>query len=155
MLSRRSFLITLLSAPALLLPADLWAQAGTFLSEEEAPRAIFPDGTSFKKLRIPSTPELRAKVRSLLGSTRPSLWEEHYTVFKAKKGEGLIGYGVIVEEIGKHRPITFIVGVRADGKVQDVAVMVYREPYGGQVRYGRFLVQYEGKTLRDPLLPYR
>ena len=28
-------------------------------------------------------------------------------------------------------------------------------PYGGEVRYPRFLAQYAGKTLRDPLLPYR
>jgi hypothetical protein len=61
---------------------------------------------------------------------------------------------MIVEEIGKHQPITFMVGVQPDGKVADVAVMVYRESYGGQVRYARFLAQFTGKTLRHPMLPW-
>ncbi len=155
MLSRRSFLLSLLTPPTFLVPVELYAQAGIFLKEEEAAAAIFPDAASFEKIRIPSTPELRAKVQSLLDTTRPSLWEQQYTIFKAKKAEALLGYGVIVEEIGKHRPITFIVGVRPDGKVEDVAVMVYREPYGGDVKYRRFLKQYAGKSLRNPLLPYR
>jgi hypothetical protein len=33
--------------------------------------------------------------------------------------------------------------------------MVYREPYGGEVRYPRFLAQYRGKNLTAPLLPFR
>ena len=33
--------------------------------------------------------------------------------------------------------------------------MVYREAYGGEVRDRRFLQQYKGKQLKDPLLPYR
>jgi len=104
---------------------------------------------------VPSTPELRAQLQTHLGALRPSLWEEEYVIFTAKQKAMLLGYGVIVEEIGKHQPITFIVGVRPDGKVAEVAIMAYREPYGGEVRYPRFLVQYTGKTLRDPLLPYR
>jgi len=94
-------------------------------------------------------------MQTQLGTLRPSLWEVEYIIFTAKQREMLLGYGVIVEEIGKSLPITFIVGVRPDGKVAEVAVMAYREPYGGEVRYPRFLAQYAGKTLRDPLLPYR
>jgi Na+-translocating ferredoxin:NAD+ oxidoreductase RnfG subunit len=60
----------------------------------------------------------------------------------------------VVEEIGKHRPITFVVGIRPDGKVEDVAVMAYREAYGGEVRSQRFLAQYRGKGPRDDLRPY-
>ncbi|GIX46518.1 MAG: hypothetical protein KatS3mg131_0729 [Candidatus Tectimicrobiota bacterium] len=153
MLQRRAFLQGLLTPLAL--AARAAAQAGVYLSETEAPAAVFPRATAFERLVVPATPALRAKVQALLGATRPSLWEPEYVIFKAKRGERLLGYGVIVEEIGKHRPITFIVGVRPNGRVQDVAVMVYREPYGGEVRYGRFLAQYTGKSLRDALLPYR
>ena len=94
-------------------------------------------------------------MQTQLGTRRPSLWEAEYIIFTAKQRETLLGYGVIVEEIGKSLPITFMVGVRPDGKVAEVAVMAYREPYGGEVRYPRFLAQYAGKTIRDPLLPYR
>ena len=74
-----------------------------------------------------------------------------YVTFKAMRGDTLVGYAIIVEEIGKHRPITFVVGVRPDGTVNDVAVMAYREAYGGEVKTKRFLAQYRGKRPRDRL----
>lgn len=154
MLSRRGFTLSLLS-PVLFWPQFLWAQAGEYLIENEAPPAVFPHATAFERQVVPSTPALRDRMQALLGAARPSLWEPQYIVYTARQNEILLGYAVIVEEIGKHQPITFIVGVRPDGTVQDVAVMVYREPYGGEVRYGRFLAQYEGKTLHNRLLPYR
>lgn len=155
MLSRRAFTRSLIVHAAAILPGELWAQEGQFLTEATAPAAVFPQATTFERTVVPATAELRAQVQARLGTLRPSLWEEAYVVFMAKQGDRFLGYGVIVEEIGKHQPITFIVGVRPDGQVAEVAIMAYREPYGGDVRYKRFLAQYAGKTLRDPLLPYR
>jgi len=154
-LSRRAFALGLMTHAAGLLPSEVQAQEGVFLTEAAAPAAVFPRATDFERTIVPSTPELRAQIQTRLGALRPSLWEEEYVIFTAKHRAMLLGYGVIVEEIGKHQPITFIVGVRPDGKVAEVAIMAYREPYGGEVRYPRFLAQYTGKTLRDPLLPYR
>ena len=131
------------------------AQEGIFLKEEEAPKAVFPDATSFLRKVIPSTPELKEKIKQFTGKTPTSIWEDSYITFVAKKDETILGYAVIVEEIGKHRPITFIVGVGTDHKIKDAALMVYREAYGGEVRDRRFLQQYKGKQLKDPLLPYR
>ena len=42
-------------------------------------------------------------------------------------------------------------GVRAGSQREDVAVMAYREAYGGEVRSTRFLQQYRGKTPGAPL----
>jgi len=131
------------------------AQEGIFLKEEEATKAVFPDATSFLRKVIPSNDELKDKIKQRMGKTLTSLWEDSYVTFVAKKGETILGYAVIVEEIGKHRPITFIVGVGSDHKIKDAALMVYREAYGGEVRDRRFLQQYKGKQLKDPLLPYR
>jgi hypothetical protein len=131
------------------------AQEGIFLKEEEAPKAVFPDATSFLREVIPSSDELKDNIKQRMGKTLTSLWEDSYVTFVAKKGETILGYAVIVEEIGKHRPITFIVGVGSDHKIKDAALMVYREAYGGEVRDRRFLQQYKGKQLKDPLLPYR
>ena len=155
MLSRRTFALGLMTQAAGLLPGELYAQEGRFLTEATAPAAVFPQATAFARTVVPSTPELRAQMQTQLGTLRPSLWEVEYIIFTAKQREMLLGYGVLVEEIGKSLPITFMVGVRPDGKVAEVAIMAYREPYGGEVRYPRFLAQYTGRTLRDPLLPYR
>jgi hypothetical protein len=131
------------------------SQEGMFLKEEEAPRAVFPDATSVERKVIPSSDDLKSKIAQRMGKTKTSLWEDSYVTFRAKKGETVLGYAVIVEEIGKHRPITFVVGVGLDRKIKDAALMVYREAYGGEVRDRRFLQQYKGKELNDPLLPYR
>jgi hypothetical protein len=131
------------------------AQEGVFLKEEEAARAVFPETTSVERKVIPSSEDLRSKIAQRMGKTKTSLWEDSYVTFIAKKGESILGYAVIVEEIGKHRPITFVVGIGTDHKIKDAALMVYREAYGGEVRDRRFLQQYKGKQLKDPLLPYR
>src|SRR5262249_47491782 len=85
----------------------------------------------------------------------PSLWEESYRVVTVTRADAVAGYVVVVEEIGKHRPITFAVGIRPDGKLQDMAVLAYREAYGGEIKDKRFLGQYREKGLGDVLLPYR
>jgi len=126
-------------------------QEGVFLTEEAAPPAVFPDADTFARLVVPATPDLREHMRKLLGNMTPSVWEDEYATFTAKRGEIVLGYAIIVEEIGKHRPITFVVGVRPDGTVNDVAVMAYREAYGGEVQTKRFLRQYHGKSGADGL----
>jgi Na+-translocating ferredoxin:NAD+ oxidoreductase RnfG subunit len=156
MLSRRRFLTSLVAPALLTLTPDLLsAQEGVFLSEDEAPKAVFPEGTHIEKRVIPSTESLREKMMGLLGRTRPSIWEDAYVAFLVRRNGERLGFAVIAEEIGKHRPITFVVGIKPNGKVRDVAVMVYREAYGGEVRERRFMRQYHDKDLSAPLLPYR
>ncbi len=136
------------------LVAPTRAQEGVFLREDQAPQAVFPDATSFAREVVIATPELRDRLRALVAPTVSSTWEEQYVTFKATSGSRLLGYAIVVEEIGKHRPITFIVGVRPDDTVNDVAVMAYREAYGGEVKSKRFLAQYHGKAAADALQPF-
>ncbi|MFO7655251.1 MAG: FMN-binding protein [Candidatus Krumholzibacteriia bacterium] len=62
-----------------------------------------------------------------------------------------LGWAVVTEQIGHHRPITFLVHVKPDGDVGSVHVMVYRESRGGEIRRERFLRQYRGKNRDSPL----
>jgi Na+-translocating ferredoxin:NAD+ oxidoreductase RnfG subunit len=67
-------------------------------------------------------------------------------------GRGALrGYAVVTEEIGKYRPITFMVGATPDLAVRDVEVLAYRESRGGEVKRKRFLSQYRGKRAADPI----
>jgi Na+-transporting NADH:ubiquinone oxidoreductase subunit C len=131
------------------------AQEGVFLRPEESPRVLFPGAEASAVDTVPATPELRSRIRAELGRVPPSLWEPAYPIFTASRDGAVVGYVVIVEEIGKHRPITFAVAVRLDGLAHDAAVLAYREPYGGEIRQPRFLAQYRGKGARDDLQPYR
>jgi hypothetical protein len=125
-----------------------------FLRAEDAPGQLFPDASEVTERRVTATADVQQRIRAALGRA-PSLWEGIYRIFTVTRADGRRGHVVVVEEIGKHRPITYAVAVDAEGSVHDVAVLAYREAYGGEVRERRFLKQYARKTLGDPLLPYQ
>lgn len=56
-------------------------------------------------------------------------------------------YAVPLQQPGQHEYIDLMYGVDADGTVHRIDVMVYREPYGGEVRGRRFMRQFEGESL--------
>lgn len=56
-----------------------------------------------------------------------------------------------LDELGKHYPITLMVKVVEPGKIDGALVRVYREHVGEGVRKNRFLTQFKGKTLSDPI----
>ncbi|HEV8441004.1 MAG TPA: FMN-binding protein [Methylomirabilota bacterium] len=130
------------------------AQEGVFLAVEESPRYLFPDASDVSDRSVVSTPYLQSRIRAIMGRP-PTLWESAYRIFTAKRGERLLGFVAVVEEIGKHRPITFAVAVSPDATVHDIAVLAYREAYGGEVKERRFLRQYAGRKATAALLPYQ
>src|SRR5262249_352666 len=115
---------------------------------------LFPGSSGATLRTIEGTTAFRTEVRARL-ERPPSMWEASYPIFTAMKNDQVQGFVVIVEEIGKHRPITYAVGVDPDGRGRDVLVLAYREPYGGEIRERRFLKQYGNKKASAPLLPYR
>jgi len=149
---------TLLPAGLLLLPLVVRGQgsgATVYLTVEQAPKAVFPEADRFERRDIPVTPALSGKLRQWVAPAKPTIWEPFYMTFVARKEDQIIGYAVICEEIGKHRPITFIVGVTPDGKVKDAAIMMYREPQGDEVRHRGFLAQFAGKALDNPIMQHQ
>ena len=154
-MSSRRHILPLVVCTCMLAPRFVaWAQEGRFLTDAEAPAAVFPDADRFESHTVPDTPTLREAIRGRMAPVTPSMWEDAYVVVSAFRGMEALGQAVIVEEIGKHRPITFVVGLRSDGTVQDVAVVAYREAYGGEIRSRRFLRQYVGRRPTDDLRPY-
>lgn len=140
-------------APVLLAPPARAAEV--YLTEEEAPAAVFPDAVRFERREIVATAELRRRVGERLAPVKATVREARYPVWTAYGETERLGEAIVVEEIGKHRAITFVVGIDSAGEVAGVAVMAYREPYGSEVRSRRFLRQYEGKGADDPLIPAR
>lgn len=124
-----------------------------YLTWAEAPAAVFADADRFVQRQVESTPDFRARVRARLAGVEPSCWEDRYRIATAYRGGTAIGDAIEVEEVGKHRRITFVVGIAPSDEVVDVAVMAYREAYGGEVRSKRFLGQYRGKHAKDALAP--
>ena len=145
-----------LAVAILLLPPSAYAEkVDVYLTLEEAPQAVFPEADSFERKDVEVNDAIRRRMKKLIGRLKPTIWEPFYISFIATKQEEVIGYAVICEEIGKHRPITFIVAAYPDGSVKDVALMMYREPVGEEVRYRPFLKQFAGKSLENPIFPRR
>jgi Na+-translocating ferredoxin:NAD+ oxidoreductase RnfG subunit len=119
------------------------------LSADQARREIFPEGVRTRNETRALDVATRARLEKQLG--RP-IDEDSVAATLVYDSAGVLrGYAVITEEIGKYRPITFMVGVTPQFTVRDVAVMVYRESRGGDVKRKRFLAQYRGKSTRDPI----
>ena len=119
-----------------------------YLTEEQALKLLFPKSQQVRAETLRLTPDQKARIQEKIGWKFP---EESFRAFKAESNGKVDGYAVIQETIGKHRPITYIVGVTPDGKVSNIEILVYRESKGSEVRMKRFNSQYEGKTTLDPI----
>jgi hypothetical protein len=158
-----TFLLVLL---CILSPARVWAErvwdselkrylteqemsmAEVYLTEEEALKLMFPKSTHIKKelLRVPT--EKKMTIEDRIGWKFP---EDSFDVYIGESGSQIDGYALVQHTIGKHKPMTYMVGVDHTGHVLNVELLVFREARGSEVRTKRFNVQYEGKTVLDPV----
>lgn len=122
--------------------------AEVFLSEDEALKLMFPKSERIRKDLIRLTPEKKAQVEERIGWKFP---EEVFEIYIGETGAQIDGYALIQNTIGKHKPMTYMVGVDNTGHVLNVELLVFRESRGSEVRTKRFNVQYEGKTVSDPV----
>ncbi len=128
-------------------PADNF-QIQAFLTEEQALGVVFPDCDEIVADNLVITPEEKSHLETVLSRR---LCEDGFVVYLGKKGGVLQGYAIITEEIGKFHPFTFIVGVQPDGKINNLAILVYRESRGGEIARKRFLYQFIGKSFKNPI----
>lgn len=117
-------------------------------SEDAALAEIFPDADSAHAHSVPVDSTMREALKSRLGWVVRDTVLDYFDIFEAGQ---IAGTAVVAEEQGKYRPITFIAGVDTTFRVVDVRVLVYRESRGGEVRHTRFLKQYRGKSLDNPI----
>ena len=119
-----------------------------YFSEEEAAQVMFPDSENIRRETLTVTDEQKAFVEQVIGWEFP---EYTFDVFIGESQGNIDGYAMIQNTIGKHRPITYMVGVTATGECMNFEVMVYREARGNEIATKRFNYQYQGKTIGDPI----
>lgn len=130
-------------------------KAQSLMSLEEAGRHIFgAKAVLEQRIFVPDLSqqkELEAELaQAIKGGWRP-LWSKEYALYRVRLDGKFKAWLLIVEEIGKHKPITFAVGVSSLGIIEGLEVLEYRESYGVQIAKQGFLRQYIGKTLKDPI----
>ncbi|GJQ48280.1 putative membrane associated lipoprotein involved in thiamine biosynthesis apbE [Candidatus Kuenenia stuttgartiensis] len=123
-------------------------QMDVYLTQEEALKLVFPKSDEIVTDEFIMTPEEKQHLEQLL---KRRIFEDGFIVYIGKKNNEIQGYAIITEEIGKFHPFTFIVGVKPNGKISEVAVLVYRESRGGEIARKRFLHQFSGKSFKNSI----
>lgn len=85
------------------------------------------------------------------GARADSLRVDSGVVLRVSRGDSLLGFARVGNVIGKDQPITFLVAVDPSDRLKDIDILVYREPYGGEVAYEPWRKQFRGKTAADSL----
>lgn len=122
--------------------------AEVFLTEEDAVKLMFPKSERIRKELLTIPADKKAIVENRIGWKFP---EESFEVYIGETGTHIDGYALVQNTIGKHKPMTYMVGVDAHGLVSNVELLIFREARGSEVRTKRFNVQYEGKSALDPV----
>lgn len=97
--------------------------------------------------------KIHASLRRVFGDSArvDSLTVGPETVWRVSRGDSLAGFAVVRNVIGKDQPITFLVATDAGNVLKDIDVLVYREPYGGEVAFVAWRRQFRGKSAQDPI----
>ncbi|MCP4254581.1 MAG: FMN-binding protein [Candidatus Scalindua sp.] len=119
-----------------------------YLTEEQALREVFPHCDEILFNVVPLTEEEKSQLQNKL---RRKIYEDFFVVYMGIKSGKVTGYAIITEEIGKFHPYTFIVSVDLKGKIDKIAILVYRESRGSEIAKKRFLYQFKGKSLKNKI----
>jgi hypothetical protein len=122
--------------------------AEVFMTEDEAVKIMFPKSERVRKAVIRLSQEKKDVVEQRIGWKFP---EESFDVYIGETGDTIDGYAMVHNTIGKHKHMTYMVGVDPKGACTDVELLVFREAKGSDVGRKRFNAQYEGKTVSDPI----
>jgi hypothetical protein len=122
--------------------------AEVFMSEEDAVKLMLPKSQRIRRELIRLTQEKKELIEERIGWKFP---EDSFEVYIGETGDTVDGYALLHNTIGKHRHMTYMVGVDAEGRCTNVELLVFREAKGSEVGKKRFNSQYEGKTVSDPI----
>jgi len=85
------------------------------------------------------------------GARVDTLQVDSGSVLRVSRADSLLGFAAVGNVLGKDQPITFLVAIDPTDRLKDVDILVYREPYGGEVAYEPWRRQFRGKSARDSL----
>jgi len=124
------------------------ARAEVYLTESQALGVILGDKAIVRHEQKSLDAELRRKLEQSSNLRFP---ESTVTFFIAAQDGKPAKYAVVMNEIGKTEPITFMVGMSPEGKVTEVVIMEFRENRGWEVKEKRFLNQFRDKSARNAI----
>ena len=130
------------------LTEDEMNHAEVFMTEEDAVKIMLAGSDRVRKDVIRLSREKKDAIEQRIGWKFP---EESFELYIGETVGRIDGYAMVHNTIGKHKHMTYMVGVDNRGACTDVELLVFREAKGSEVRRKRFNAQYEGKTVFDPI----
>ena len=118
---------------------------------EKALKAIFSEAESCDFKKITLTGEQIADIERKADINFSGAHSQEIIFCAVQKQGEIVGYAFEDTVIGKWGPIHYLLGVSTEGKVKGVVVLDYKEIRGRPVAKKRFLGQYKGKDINDPL----
>ncbi len=114
------------------------------------PLSPFPFSLSAQS---PPASKLAASITRIFGSGArvDSVQVDTSVVLRLFRSDSLLGFASVRNVIGKDQPITLLVAIDPADQLRDVDVLVYREPYGGEVAYEAWRRQFRGKSVEAPM----
>lgn len=124
-------IISFILAGALLLPFLAFGEVHS--SAKEAIKDIFP---AYQEYKIQSH----------------ILDKQEFKVFTILSQDKILGWAVVLDEMGKIKPITFLVAIDTYSNVLAVRILEYRDMFGSEIKRRSFLRQFQKKSLKDPIV---
>lgn len=122
-------------------------------SIEQAISTAWPQAARYESVVLEMKGDLRQRIAQRCGSAVPS--EPVMLVRVSDAKQQWIGDAVLLDEIGKYRPITFLVAIHPEKRVHDLQVLVYREHIGKQIASPRFTRQFRNRAAQPPFQLHR
>lgn len=93
----------------------------------------------------------KSEIESIRDNQRVGIFSNEFTVFKLREtgNDQPYRYVIKLRQPGQHEFMDLMYGVNPDGSIHRIDLMVYREPYGGEVKSRRFMRQFEDRTLKS------
>lgn len=130
---RASFALLTAVSSAIVSPAA----AVVYLSVDQAQKLMFPEATFAADFRT-LTDEQVQKIKKLSRANVPS---KNLQLWRVSTG----GWFLVDQVVGKHEYIPFALALDAQGAVQGIEILEYREAYGGDVKKPAWRAQFTGK----------
>ena len=80
-------------------------------------------------------------------NAKQKFYRDQINIWKIALNDSTIQYAFLDNTLGKSMPITFLLIVSDNGKINHSEIIKYREAYGGEIQNRNWLDQYFGKNI--------
>ena len=122
--------------------------AAVYLTPSQADERLLPPHDTIRKVILTPNDAQKERLQTELGYTPE---RSRYIWRVAEQGGRAVGYLLVDNEQGKHEPITFAVALDAEGAVSNLAICVYRESRGDEIKRQSFMKQFRGRRPGDTI----